>query len=177
MEGEEIKRGASPVFESRVCFSSRSSSASRRRWSHPGSDHLLEIWLLTLKLPPPTHTHTHKYTTRTSVGVHLQRQASEHMAPACLCIFSYLHHLCTSADLTHLFIAAVSSHIRILSPLMKPRCCLRSLSTFYARAVLGCHLYERRVACLPSFLYCTLLAQSCCFFSCTLDSFFFFTFL
>lgn len=110
--------------------------------------------------PPPTHTHTHKFTTKTSVGVHLQRQASEHMAPACLCIFSYLHHLSTSADLTHLFIAAVSSHIRILSPLMKPRCCLRSLSTFYVRAVLGCHLYERRVACLSSFLYCTLLAQS-----------------
>lgn len=166
MEGEGIKGGASPGFESRVCFSSRSSSASRRRWSHPGSDHLLEIWLLTLKLTPPpppnthTHTHTHKYTNRTSVGVHLQQQASEHMAPACLCIFSYLHHLSTSADLTHLFIAAVSSHIKILSPLMKPRCCLRSLSTFYVRAVLGCHLYERRVVCLSSFLYCTLLAQS-----------------
>lgn len=171
MEGEGIKRGASPGFESRVCFFSRSSSASRRRWSHPGTDHLLEIWLLTLKLPPPpTHTHTHKFTTRTSVGVHLQRQASEHIGPACLWIFSYLHHLSTSADLTHLFIAAVSSHIRILSPLMKPRCCLRSLSTFYVRAVLGCHLYDEWLASPRS---CTVHSWHKVFFSCTLDSFFY----
>lgn len=122
------------------------------------------------EIAPPTHTHTHKFTTRTSVGVHLQRQASEHMGPACLWIFSYLHHLSTSADLTHLFIAAVSSHIRILSPLMKPRCCLRSLSTFYVRAVLGCHLYDEWLASPRS---CTVHSWHKGFFSCTLDSFFY----
>lgn len=73
----ESHRECFQALSSEFVFPSRSSSASRRRWSHPGSDHLLEIWLLTLKLKPHRHTHTLINTqTRTSVAVHLQQQAS-----------------------------------------------------------------------------------------------------